>query len=85
MKTRHTLTLTEEQRQATLLALALLSIDRPGWHMMLGEIAALMDEVDENGGPHIQRSMFERFRALNSDRAPKPVRGELNAPLPDQS
>jgi hypothetical protein len=35
----HTVTIDEEQRQLVLLALAQLSLERPGWHHALGEVA----------------------------------------------
>ena len=39
MKESHTFTINEGNRQATLLALAHLAIERPGWELMLSEIA----------------------------------------------
>lgn len=53
-----TFELDEGQRQATLLALAELALSRPGWNMMLGEIA------DQLKG----REMFELFKKTNADR-----------------
>lgn len=50
--------LEEEQRQATLLALAELALSRPGWDYMLGEIAELLQG----------REMFGEFKRLNADR-----------------
>ena len=38
-----TITIEESQRQAILLALAHLAIERPGWHSFLSEIALVMD------------------------------------------
>lgn len=38
-----TVTLDEGQRQAVVMALAHLAVERPGWDMMLEEIAAKMD------------------------------------------
>jgi hypothetical protein len=52
-----TITLDEGQRQATLLALALLCLQRPGWDFMLGEIA------DKLNG----REMWKEFMHLNAD------------------
>jgi hypothetical protein len=43
---------TESQRQAVILALARLSVERPGWLMMLRELAAVF-----SGG-----EMFDKFR-----------------------
>jgi hypothetical protein len=48
--------LEETDRQAVLLALAHLTIDRPGWTWMLGEIAEKFKG----------RDMFEKFRELGS-------------------
>jgi hypothetical protein len=55
-----TITLTEDQRQTVILALANLSMERPGWCMMLEEIALLMDNKLEDGRPQ----MFEDFRRI---------------------
>jgi hypothetical protein len=50
----------EGQRQATLLALAKLSIERPGWLDMLEEIALLMDNrVDD------KPELFHKFRNIH--------------------
>jgi hypothetical protein len=48
----------EEQRQAVLLALGELSLERPGWDMMLREIAVLL----------FGEAMFDEFKRLNADR-----------------
>lgn len=40
-----TVELDEGQRQMTLMALAALAVERPGWDMALSEIAAKMDRV----------------------------------------
>ena len=42
-----TIDITEEQRQATLLALAHLAVERPGWDTMLREIASKMDNPEQ--------------------------------------
>jgi hypothetical protein len=52
------ITLEEEERQATLLALAILCLQRPGWDDMLGRIA------DKLHG----REMWESFKLLNEDK-----------------
>jgi hypothetical protein len=49
--------LDESQRQLALLALAILSLRRPGWDYALGELA------DTFAG----RNLFEEFKRLNSD------------------
>lgn len=54
---------TEEERQMVLLALAELSIARPGWVEGLGKIALLMDEPNPEGNA----TLFERFRRNHSD------------------
>ncbi len=41
--------LDESQRQATVLALAHLAVERPGWNAMLTEIAAKMDNTKPGG------------------------------------
>jgi len=60
----HTTTIDEGQRQAVILALAELSIDRPGWYAMLGELAAKYSTAPqlEDG-----RALFEEFRRLRAD------------------
>lgn len=55
----HTFKLHEEQRQLILLALAELSIARPGWVNCLEEIAILMDNRSVDG----RAQLFEQFRA----------------------
>lgn len=55
---RHTIVLKEDERQTILLALAELSIARPGWVQMLSDIARQMDNTDPRGEPQ----MFEQFR-----------------------
>ncbi len=54
----HSIRIDESERQAILLALAELSIARPGWVYMLEQIAFKMDNKDENG----HAEMFEGFR-----------------------
>lgn len=57
-----TVTIDEGQRQVLLLALAKLSIERPGWAWMLGELAAKFSTA-----PNIEdgREMFEKFREIH--------------------
>jgi hypothetical protein len=50
--------MTEEQRQALILALAELALSRPGWDMMLSEIAVALHGRHE----------FAEFKRLNADR-----------------
>lgn len=45
MKEKHAIVIDESQRQAMLLALAHLTVERPGWEFMLTEIAKKMDNV----------------------------------------
>jgi hypothetical protein len=61
-----TVSLEEEDRQMLLLAIAELSLSRPGWAPYLRLIA------DKLCGPE----MFERFRVLNADRV-KAERGPI--------
>jgi len=55
-----TLELDEGERQLVLLALAKLSIERPGWDAALNRIALRMDNT-ENG----RAQMYDDFRKLN--------------------
>jgi hypothetical protein len=52
-----TVTLEECERQATVLALALMALLRPGWDDFLGRIAAKMGA----------REMYEQFKYANRD------------------
>lgn len=61
-KIRHTIEIDEGQRQSILLALAELSIGRPGWVHMLNEIALKMDNTTPEGNAE----MFEEFRQLHT-------------------
>jgi len=56
----HTLEIEEGERQAILLALAHLAIERPGWDDMLREIAKKMDD------DHL--TLYHHFKAFS----PKP-------------
>jgi len=58
-----TVTIDEGHRQMLLLALAELSIERPGWRWTLGELAAKYSTAPtlEDG-----RALFEQFRALHA-------------------
>jgi hypothetical protein len=49
----------EEERQMVLLALAHLSIERPGWDHALNEIALLIDN-----GRDGRALLYDQFRAL---------------------
>lgn len=55
-----TITLEEGDRQAVILALAKLSMERPGWCVMLEGIALKMDNARPDGRPE----MFEHFRQI---------------------
>lgn len=57
-RARQPLIIDEGQRQMIILALAKLSMERPGWCHALEEIALLMDNKGEDGRPE----MFENFR-----------------------
>ena len=66
------LQLAEEERQALLLALAHLAIERPGWDDMLNRIALKID--NDLGG---RAGMYDEFKALNTSRiTPVNVSGE---------
>lgn len=64
-----TLELEEGERQALLMALAHLSVERPGWDDMLNRIAVRIDNVGDGldywGRPVCGRAlMYDGFRAL---------------------
>lgn len=61
---KHALELSEEDRQAVLLALAALSVERPGWLDYLQRIARRIDP---------ELSMFEGFRKLRSPEPAGPI------------
>ena len=54
-----TVEIDEAQRQMLLLALARLSVDRPGWDYALNEIARKIDNVTDG-----RSVLFDRFRQL---------------------
>ncbi len=55
-----TIQIDESQRQLIILALAKLSMERPGWTNMLNETALLMDPPNEQG----DSKMFTNFRHI---------------------
>jgi hypothetical protein len=57
-----TITLEESERQATLLALAHLAIERPGWMWMLSQIALKMDNRTANDEPEL----FTKFWQMHA-------------------
>jgi len=59
MQTEHRLELDEGERQAVLLALAHLSVERPGWDDMLNRIAVRIDNAKDG-----RAVMYDEFRAL---------------------
>jgi hypothetical protein len=61
----HIITLEEGQRQILLLALAKLSIERPGWLDAIERIAFLMDNRTMQGKPEL---LYE-FRRIHNDTA----------------
>ena len=72
VKETHTITIDEGERQAILLAMAHMTVERPGWEYMYTEIAKKMDNVIA-GVPELYTRMLllRRQRVANS--------------LPDQS
>ena len=56
------LILEEEERQAVLLALAKLAVDRPGWDYMLSQIALKIDNKKEDGRPEMYDAMMAIHR-----------------------
>jgi len=64
---------TEEERQATVLALACLALNRPGWDYFLRAIARKLD-------PGV--AMYEGFKQANEDRAMQFSDGGPRAPAP---
>jgi hypothetical protein len=57
----------ESDRQAIVLALAMLSLQRPGWDWMLGGIA------EKLGGFIEGRELYNEFKRMNEDRRPTVV------------
>jgi hypothetical protein len=60
----HVISIDESQRQLVLLALATLTLERPGFDYALAEIAKLMD----NRTPDDKAEMYEEFKSLNLDK-----------------
>lgn len=85
MSKTHTITVDESQRQAVLLALAHLAVERPGWNAMLTEIAAKMDNMKPNG----DLQMFSVFketcdRKAQADKVNTPLAAGVCMDLPTQ-
>ena len=59
----HEVQLSEEERQLIVLALAKLSVARPGWDDVLNRIALKMDRPTGEG----RASMYDDFRKLDRD------------------
>jgi hypothetical protein len=57
----HHLEIEEGDRQMILLALAKLSLERPGWDAALNELALKMDNRDTKG----RAEMYDNFRKYN--------------------
>jgi len=57
------LTLDEEERQSVLLALAMLSLERPGWDDALNRIALKMDA--KNDREQTRAMLYDHFRAIH--------------------
>jgi hypothetical protein len=59
----HRLELSEEERQMVLLAMAVLSLESPGFDPMLNDMALRID-TPERGG---RATMFDKFRRARAD------------------
>ena len=55
----HTLELDEGERQALLMAMAHLAVERPGWDDMLNRIAVRIDNVKDG-----RAELYDEFRSL---------------------
>lgn len=66
MKEKHTIVIDESQRQATLLALAHLTVERPGWEYMLTGIAKKMDNVVGDVPEMYTRFLMARRQAVSN-------------------
>jgi hypothetical protein len=73
----YTVTIEEEQRQAILLALAELALERPGWDYMLGELAQVFNTT---GNFPDARVVFDDFKRIHADRV-RAYRDPLVPPL----
>jgi hypothetical protein len=58
----YVLNLSEGERQALLLALGHLAVERPGWDDMLARIAVRIDNHTEAGRP----DLYDKFRELHA-------------------
>lgn len=68
----------EDERQAILMALAHLVVERPGWHMLLEQIARKMD----NPGPELFTAFWNLRHAHTRDSLPEdPTPESLNRAL----
>jgi hypothetical protein len=75
----HKIEFTEGERQATILALARLAIERPGWDFMLNEIACKMDNVKEG-----RAVMYDQFRSLEYGANPPTIWERISGVVPPE-
>lgn len=75
----HNLPLSEEERQATLLALAHLANERPGWDQMLNNIALRIDNDDPKYPG--RAAMYDAFKHVHTGRdCPVGILGVMVSP-----
>jgi len=65
-----TITIDESERQVLLLAMAHLTVERPGWEFMLTEIAKKMDDI-QRGKPWLYTEFLLRRRDQVSNSLPE--------------
>jgi len=75
-KTPMKIEIDEEHRQMMILALAHLSVERPGWDHALNELALKMDNVEDG-----RATMYDQFRKLEYEANPPPPPGTENEPI----
>jgi hypothetical protein len=71
----HVLKIDECQRQMLILALAKLSIERPGWNYALAKIAVKIDNIRPDGGCE----MYEKFKSMDNEEKQWAVDGLIEA------
>ena len=76
-----TIEIDESQRQAILVALARLAIERPGWKYMLGETAKTMDNVVDDRPQTFDKLWAMRHEEVRDSLPEEPTGESLNKAL----
>lgn len=81
MKETHTITIDEGERQAILLAMAHMTVERPGWEYMYTEIAKKLDNVIAGVPELYTRMLLLRRQRVANSLPDEPTSASLNKAL----